>query len=582
VSMMLVANPIYIAFLGGFPDPDPLSETSLKFIKDKIGLCVGNEQSNHDQCSRLRASTAPLRLLAVIDGNLVQLAETDGQHLQYAALSYCWGSSKAIVSARTLGSNLESRLHGFELSSLPQTLQDSVIVARSLSIPYIWIDALCIVQDDSDEWAIEATKMMQYYERAYITIVATIATSADEGFLVKRPSYVHLALMNAWKNEPGRALHFSYPQYLNRGETNINKSTWNSRGWTLQERLLSGRVVFFTHHGTWFECRGANWTDGKRIDSADSPRTRFPPTTSTLPNDKKSREEGWGNQSSTTWQWYLIVKDYMARRLTYAGDRLPAISGIAASFSRYLTADAYLIGLWRTDICRGLLWRRLHVHLSDAGVYHHQPGDYPSWTWCGMNYKVFWPYMNYSYDNCAQLVRVEHEDSAVKDPKSSLVKNTILVMSGCVFNAGALSRKPTKTRVKLRFDDDTYEMDIVEGAMGDFAFEKLTPFSAMILVQQKEEPKLPAMIQVQQKEEPELYSLEPLDSSYPEEVFKAHGILLLQREQLGGSVNYNSQPPVTRRFHRVGVFCIEIVEITLASEEFMERLYRQKDTVEIT
>lgn len=246
---------------------------------------------NHGQCSRLRASAAPLRLLAVHDDNVVQLTETDSQHLQYAALSYCWGSSKKIVSARTLASNLQSRLYGFALSSLPQTLQDGIIVARRLSILYIWIDALCIVQD-SKEWAIEATKMMQYYEHAYITIVATSVTVADEGFVFKRPSYVHLALTNAWIDKPGRALHFSYPQYRN-SSGDINDSIGNSRGWTLQERLLSGRLIFFTRHGTWFECRGANWTDGQRRDSLDCPSTRFLPTTTARPEDKSITVEGF-------------------------------------------------------------------------------------------------------------------------------------------------------------------------------------------------------------------------------------------------------------------------------------------------
>jgi hypothetical protein len=83
-----------------------LSEKTLSFVRDKIELYVRNNQMRHGQCSQLRASKGPLRLLAVGDGNFVQLIEADSQFLQYLALRYCWGSSDAIVSARTLASNL--------------------------------------------------------------------------------------------------------------------------------------------------------------------------------------------------------------------------------------------------------------------------------------------------------------------------------------------------------------------------------------------------------------------------------------------------------------------------------------------
>lgn len=178
-----------------------------------------------------------------------------------------------------------------------------------------------------------------------------------------------------------------------------------------------------------------------------------------------------------------------------------------------------------------------------------------------MNYEVFWPYM-FSYRNTAHLVKVEHADETVEDRKSPLSTNSLLVMSGCIFNGEALSKKPPKTRVKLRFDDDIHEMNIVDGAFGDFDSVKLTAFYAIILVQ----------IEV-----PARYSMVADRFSQTEPVFGAHGILLEQ--ELGGSDNFQL---VTRRFHRVGVFCIEIVENSDSNREFMNQLYCQKDTIEIT
>lgn len=93
-------NTICVDFGYGF------SKRTLRFVRDKFELYVWNYQMRHGQCSQLRASKGPLRLLAVGDGNFVQLIETDHQFLQYLALRYCWSSSKSIASARTLASNL--------------------------------------------------------------------------------------------------------------------------------------------------------------------------------------------------------------------------------------------------------------------------------------------------------------------------------------------------------------------------------------------------------------------------------------------------------------------------------------------
>jgi hypothetical protein len=330
---------------------------------------------NHGKCSGLRASAAPLRLLAVRGGDIVQLTKTDGQHLQYAALSYCRGSSEAIESTRTLASNLEFRLkNGFTLSSLPRTLQDGIIVARRLSIPYIWIDALCIVQDSEKEWETEAKKI-QCYEHAYVRIVAISATSADEGFLYNKTSYVHLALTNAWNGEPGRVLHFSYPRYDDIS-FDVENSIWNNRGWTLQERLLSGRLIF-TIHGTWFECRGASWTQRPEVAVGCFVTKFLPTSTARRPEEIFTAVKSCVESSSAWREWYTIVIQYTKRKLTNTDDRLPAISGISANLSQNLNAGVYLLGLWKEDICRGLLWRRPALRL-DVGVFHHQLGVYSS------------------------------------------------------------------------------------------------------------------------------------------------------------------------------------------------------------
>ncbi len=109
------------------------------------------------------------------------------QKAQYTALSHCWGALKPLT---TTGSSLEQRKQGIEWSSLPKTFRDAIHVTHSLGIKYLWIDSLCIVQDDSVDWEVESAKMASIYSQSFITIAATAAVNGSEGcYMERNPRY---------------------------------------------------------------------------------------------------------------------------------------------------------------------------------------------------------------------------------------------------------------------------------------------------------------------------------------------------------------------------------------------------------
>lgn len=75
----------------------------------------------------------------------IRLYQTAGEHAPYIALSHCWGTQREYI---TNIATLEERLSGLDWNSLPKSFQDVVYLARKLNIQYVWIDSLCIVQDD--------------------------------------------------------------------------------------------------------------------------------------------------------------------------------------------------------------------------------------------------------------------------------------------------------------------------------------------------------------------------------------------------------------------------------------------------
>src|SRR6266496_538388 len=150
--------------------------------------CETKHLSKSDLHTDNHVSTAPTRLLDISSMSEHTLLVNTGScsiHAksripQYATLSYCWGGEHSSI---TTTSNLAERQRRIEVSSLPKTFQDAIYVARSLRIPYLWIDALCIIQNNNYDLEIELSRLKSYYTNSYLTIAASKARSVHDGFL---------------------------------------------------------------------------------------------------------------------------------------------------------------------------------------------------------------------------------------------------------------------------------------------------------------------------------------------------------------------------------------------------------------
>lgn len=104
--------------------------------------------------------------------------------LYYCALSYCWGPSEdAVYQTKTTRKNIERNLESMDFDDLSPVLKDAVTTARSLSIPYLWVDALCILQDDMSDWQMQCSQMNDIYGGACVTFIAASSRNCREGFL---------------------------------------------------------------------------------------------------------------------------------------------------------------------------------------------------------------------------------------------------------------------------------------------------------------------------------------------------------------------------------------------------------------
>jgi hypothetical protein len=264
----------------------------------------------------------------------------------YVALSYCWGSQCSVMTATK--ATVPLLQNGIAISRMPATLRDAIIMTTKLGSKFIWIDALCIIQDDPADWDRESGKMSTVYAQALVTIIASSAISSDQGFLEHaRDQSIKVGQVETEDGTTDILARVIYDWGHHRGGPQAADSSYTrwfdpveGRGWTLQERLLSGRYINFTSGEVQWGCVSQR--------ACECGQALYGKLYEPLPGADK---------------WFRIVEEYCTRRLTYAADRLTAIAGLARAMAPVLQERWYVAGLWLSPrwtplTLQSLLWRR--------------------------------------------------------------------------------------------------------------------------------------------------------------------------------------------------------------------------------
>jgi len=325
----------------------------------------------------------------------------------YAALSYCWGSLQDAANQLTLlTSCLKKGRFIFSPHDVPVVVRDAVAVAQSLSLRYLWVDALCIVQDDLSDWETESSQMNQIYGCAYITI-CSLTASCNLSFLDPEILTTAIAFQSSINHDVrGQyAITYSYCVSLRSGAgilvDRLMENRWSRRGWTFQEALLSERFLCFEQYDVSFSCSDRVAYLSGHVGERPIETLRMMQV-----DIRKPQESIWA-------VWYqLVLARYCDRIFTNREDVLPAISGVARVFHKTFGAN-YVAGLWDTDLAVGLMWEvEANRHRGDlAGLLRSQqpttltdllkalvspPYVAPSWSWAGRQVWIDSPIVSYS------------------------------------------------------------------------------------------------------------------------------------------------------------------------------------------
>jgi hypothetical protein len=339
------------------------------------------ECSSHKSCGIVGPTQLPSRVIEVSpenDPKTPRLLESTSIVDYYVALSYCWGPNQ---TGLTIESNIKARQECLNMDTLSRTIQDAVLVTRKIDVKYLWVDAICIIQDSQEDKNVELAKMCKIYQDALVTIVAANATNAHQGFLEDRISPESSTKIPFWGPDGTLGTVFVRLE----GWYDDGNEPINERAWTLQERLLSPRLLIYASHTLQYQCDQDTINLGDSINLPSGLAAwRIPPASARL------------NVQAAGRTWAHIISMYSARRLSYLEDKLTALAGLAEAFQQQNSVE-YLAGLWSGDMLpRLLLWQASRTDdYTPCSIY-----TAPSWSWASLSSPVYFStvYSHHSYD----------------------------------------------------------------------------------------------------------------------------------------------------------------------------------------
>ncbi|KAF4946976.1 hypothetical protein FSARC_14070 [Fusarium sarcochroum] len=359
--------------------------------------CLSPSQPPFLPTRLLEIQSEPTPTIKLLPTSLLS-SETTNSH--YLALSYCWGNPPYNPLRLTVSTS-QSLHDGIPTSSLPLLFQDLVSLSQHLGVKLIWIDALCIQQDDPLDWEREAAVMGAIYRNAWPVVGATSARNSSQPLAPQPFQNINIPISGM---ESGGECKGVWDNVL--CSTQGGSVTWplHERGWCFQEMILARRFLDFDSNGLQLHCcNGDVRAEDKQHDEDGAALIELPRYTRWEPADFRrpwAFRHFWSRlldsdpnkqqvkETDMRRVWREVLQMYTNRRLTYSSDLLPALSGIASQYlNKVGSGDTYCAGLWKSSFMQDLCWTANHEAVPlEAG------DKAPSWSWASICGSVDYEY----------------------------------------------------------------------------------------------------------------------------------------------------------------------------------------------
>ena len=367
------------------PKHQSIDGTNLSVVDHWIGRC----SRNHTRCAENGELWYPSRLLRLSSSRVKLIISKDSPPKgSYITLSHRWAAQPY---TKLKPSTMKQLQHGIDVASLPQIFQDTITIARHLCIKHLWIDALCIIQDEDNnsDWEKESQNMDKIYSCAFLNVSATMSIDGFESLFRKRswglllPSEIELEV---------NGLNQKY--YVLDGDIwydDIIDAPLNKKGWVFQERFLARRVLHFGQRQMGWECQELDalemFPEGLvpawAISSSSKSKFVSMITNLTQQSDETPPDLDFVNL------WQDLVTEYSKCKLTYSKDKLIAFLGVAKRMMR-ARPDHYAAGMWEKGMVYDLAWWRLSED-REAFPISDTSWRAPSWSWASADGEIDFP-----------------------------------------------------------------------------------------------------------------------------------------------------------------------------------------------
>lgn len=402
------------------------SESTLNSVRGWLTTCEGNAQCAQDLDDK---RFLPTRLVFVGEKTTTQAPRIvefkqaeSGPPIKYACLSYCWGTSG--LPLKTMSRTLSAYKIGLPENKIPQLFRDAMFMTQSLGLHYLWIDALCILQDDKQDWERESALMSDIFRFAHITIGAAIASSChDTLFQPRDDPYIDVDFQSSLCPDISgqvsidlRGIQYSRSRFP--WQADLHDSVWNTRGWVWQEQHIAQRLLIVGKRMVHLRCHSRLLSeDGGFINNFGYPSAAL----------QHLDEEMAG--------WMESMAEVAGRAFTYPQDKLAAVAGLAKAIYKLQEKAGrppikYLAGHWQDmSLFASLQWIVCQPRCSFNDLLStllYETDDYiaPSWSWASRNQGPlgFWDSMGGGFGGKPALCEVISSDIQPAHGTDSLIQ----------------------------------------------------------------------------------------------------------------------------------------------------------------
>lgn len=367
---------------------------------------------NHEICISQREKRRPLPTRLIDLGGdhyrIVETASLSGE-VQYTTLSHRWGEASSQLLKSTTA-NIQQFRHAIPIDSIPKTFNDALMITHALGLRYIWIDSLCIIQDQ--DWSTEASKMANVYNGSYLNIAANNALDSGGGCFLN--SLVSPTRITGCPDGIDTLLRVPCGNI-----DTIQQSPLSQRGWVFQELILAPRILYCASNQFYWQCSTCSASEDGVIFQA--------------PSLFYHTESASSKNTNLSANWMELAETFTTKTFTFESDRIAAMAGVTKLYTEQCGWTP-ILGLWKESFVEGLLWSVRPSRDSDTKPIRTKLVNLPSWTWYNFSQCKLHNWQDKD-DTISRTNLLQVQDVGLnweKEPLTSGIKSTHLLLKGRV------------------------------------------------------------------------------------------------------------------------------------------------------